>query len=201
MDASQIPNFQQFCEQQFQLRQRLGQMEDARPAPQSSAGIVAEAICFMGALGLGSLFPCDQELRTEVGHQWFGQQTPVVSDTTMSRSDMEPIPKQGKELPASHALLRRVTTALGPRSLDLVLGDGLSFNAPLFPRCLDELHCAVLVKTDDARREVIVDAMGLFRPSPGQFQGIGRAEGVDSERLCTYQMAMASGFEMPVNTG
>lgn len=51
MDASQIPNFQQCCEQQFQLRERLGTMEDARAALQISAGVVAEAICFMGALG------------------------------------------------------------------------------------------------------------------------------------------------------
>jgi hypothetical protein len=39
--------------------------------------------------------------------------------------DMEPIPKRGKELPASHALLQRVTTALGPGCLDLVL-EGVS---------------------------------------------------------------------------
>jgi hypothetical protein len=54
----------------------------------------------------------------------------------------------------------------------------------------------VLVKTDDARRDVIVDAMGVFRTPPGQFEGIIRAEGLDVERACTYQMAMASGFEM-----
>ena len=61
---------------------------------------------------------------------------------------------------------------------------------------MEELHCDVLVKTDDARRDVIADAMGLFHAPPGQFEGIVRAEGTDVERLCTYQMAMASGFEM-----
>jgi hypothetical protein len=259
METSQIPNFQRFCEQTMQLRRRLSALEDARPAPQIPTGTVAEAVCFMGALGLGSLLQCDQELRTEVGQQWFGQTRPVVSDTTMSRSlegmqldpiravlvsayhvgrtsglskwegargkqrigivdgtcfgpyrascveivgqsallvDMEPISKRGKELPASHTLLRRVTRALGTEALDLVLGDGLYFNAPFFTLCLQELHCDVLVKTDDARREVIGDAMGLFRTPPGQFEGIVRAEGLDVERLCTYQMAMASGFEM-----
>jgi hypothetical protein len=110
--------------------------------------------------------------------------------------DMEPIPKRGKELPASSALLRRVKATLGTGCLDLVLGDGLYFNAPFFSVCLDELQCDVLVKTDDARREVLVDAMGLFRSPPGRFNGIVRAQGLDVERLCTYQMAMASGFGM-----
>ncbi len=259
MERSQVPNFQRFCEQTVQLRRRLASMQDGRQAPQIPAGTVAEAISFMGALGLGSLLQCDQQLRTEVGRQWFRQVTPVVSDTTMSRSlegmllgpirsvllaayhvgracglskwegvhgtyrvgivdgtcfgsymascleivgqsalliDMEAIPKRGKELPASHALLRRVNTALGPGGLDLVLGDGLYFNAPFFTLCLEELHSDVLVKTDDARREVIVDAMGLFRTPPGLFDGIVRAEGTDVERLCTYQMAMAPGFVM-----
>jgi hypothetical protein len=259
MDASQVPNFQQFCEQEVQLRQRLGSIQDGRQAPQILAGTVAEAVCFMGALGLGSLLQCDQELRTDVGQQWFGQTTPVVSDTTMTRSlegmpldpirsvlvsayhlgrraglskwdgvlgkhrvgivdgtcfgsymascveivgqsavliDMEPIAKRGKELPASQALLRRVKAALGPDCLDLVLGDGLYFNAPFFNLCLEELHCDVLVKTDDARRDVIVDAMGLFNTPSGRFEEIGRAEGMDGERLCLYQMAMASSFEM-----
>jgi hypothetical protein len=259
MEDSQLPNFQQFCEHQFQLRKRLERMQDARSAPRISAGVVAEAVCFMGALGLGSLLQCDQELRTEVGQAWFGQASSVVSDTTINRSlvgmevepiramllsayqegrtaglskwegtlgkirvgivdgtcfgtalmscleivgqsallvDMEPIPKRGKELPASTTLLRRVQPALETGGLDLVLGDGLYFNAPFFTLCLEELHCDVLVKTDDARREVIVDAMGLFRTPPGQFPDILRAEGLDLERLCTYQMAMASGFAM-----
>lgn len=259
MDVSQVPNFQRFCEQELQLRQRLASMQDGRQAPRISAGTVAEAVCFMGALGLSSLLQCDQQLRTDVGQQWFGQAPPIVSDTTISRSleamkldpiravlvsayhvgrtsglskwdgalgkhrvgivdgtcfgpymascleivgqsalliDMEPIPKRGKELPASHALLRRVNTALGPGCLDLVLGDGLYFNAPFFNLCLEELHSDVLVKTDDARRDVIVDAMGLFHTPPGVFDGIVRAEGTDLDRVCTYQMAMASGFEM-----
>jgi hypothetical protein len=259
MEVSQVSSFQRFCEQTMQLRRRLTSMEDERQAPQISAGTVAEAVCFMGALGLGSLLQCDQQLRTEVGQHWFGQAAPVVSDTTMSRSlegmkldpirsvllsayhvgrtaglskwdgvlgkyrvgivdgtcfgpymascveivgqsalllDMEPIPKRGKELPASHALLRRVKTALGTGCLDLMLGDGLYFNAPFFTLCLEELQCDVLVKTDDARRDVIVDAMGLFHAPPGRFDGIVRAAGTDVDRLCTYQVAMASGFEM-----
>jgi hypothetical protein len=259
MDSLQLPDFQQFCDQQFQLRQRLSTIVDTRKAARISAGTVAEAICFMGALGLGSLLQCDQQVRTDVGQTWFGQSRPAVSDTTMTRSvvgmdlatirsvllagyrvartageskwegavgkhrvgivdgtsfrqylascleilgpsalliDLEPIPKRGKELPATYTLLRRVKAALGARCLDLVLGDGLYFNAPFFRLCLEELQSDVLVKTDDAQRDVIVDAMGLFQAPPGTVDGIVHADGLDVERLCTYQMWMTSGFEM-----
>ena len=48
MEALHVPSFQQFCDQTVQLRHRLSLMQDGRPAPQISAGTVAEAICFMG---------------------------------------------------------------------------------------------------------------------------------------------------------
>ena len=67
-------------------RRRRDGAQDGRHAPQISAGTVAEAVWFMGALGLGSLLQCDQQVRTAVGQQWFGQARAVVSDTTMSRS-------------------------------------------------------------------------------------------------------------------
>jgi len=46
--------------------------------------------------------------------------------------DLEPIPKTGKELPSSYALLRRLTTVFGSAFVDLILGDGLYINAPLW---------------------------------------------------------------------
>jgi hypothetical protein len=61
---------------------------------------------------------------------------------------------------------------------------------------LEELRSDVLVKTDEAQREVIVDAMGLFQAPPGTVDGIVSAEGTDEERLCIYQMWMADGFVM-----
>ena len=70
------------------------------------------------------------------------------------------------------------------------------FNAPFFRLCLEELHSDVLVKTDDAHREVIVDAMGLFQAPPGTVDGIVCAEATDAQRLCVYQMWMADGFVM-----
>jgi hypothetical protein len=259
MEQRQIPRFQEFCEREFRLRKRLRALRDTRHAPKISAGTVAEAICFMGALGLGSLLQCDQQLRTDLGQHWFGQPHPVVSDTTIARSvegmaleplrelvvagyqaarqagaswwqgrygkfrvgivdgtsfgtfqasvvelvgqsavllDLEPIAKRGKELPSSHQLLRRVQQALGTGALTLILGDGLYFNAPFFNVCLEQLHGDVLVKTDDARRELIVDAMGVFQSPPRPDDGILRATGTDVERACTYQLRMASGFEM-----
>ncbi len=191
---------------------------------------------------------------------WCGQQSPAVSDTTMSRSlegmdistlrpvlyaayrhgrdagesewdgvvgryrvgivdgssfgqfqascfeivgqiammvDLEEIVKRGKELPASYTLLRRVKAELGDGMVDVVLGDGLYFNAPFFNLTLEELHSDVFVKTDDARRDVIVDAMGLFRsPLFGAADGLVRTDGLDVERMCEYQICMADGFEM-----
>lgn len=259
IEQSKIPDFQKFCESQFSMKKQLGKIEDNRESPQIETATIAEAVVFMGALGLGSLLQCDQTLRTEVGLMWFGQQTPAVSDTTIARSlegmdisslrpilysayrngrdagesewegvlgnyrvgivdgssfgqfqascfeivgqiammvDVEKIEKRGKELPASYTLLRRVNTELGDGVVDVVLGDGLYFNAPFFNLNLEELHWDVLVKTDDARRAVIVDAMGLFQASPGTVDGIVRAQGIDVERMCEYQICMTDGFAM-----
>jgi len=89
-----------------------------------------------------------------------------------------------------------VKAELGDGMVDVVLGDGLYFNAPFFNLNIRELHCDVLVKTDDARRDVIVDAMGVFQAPPGTVDGIVRAEGTDVERMCEYRLCMADGFEM-----
>lgn len=260
LDTSKIPDFHKFCESQFHLDTHLETIKDSRESPQIAPSTVAEAVIFMGAFGLGSLLQCDQTLRTESGLLWFGQETPAVSDTTMSRSlegmdistirpilsagyrcardagesqwegvlgtyrvgivdgssfgqfqascfeivgqiammvDVEEIVKRGKELPASYTLLRRVNRELGRGAVDVVLGDGLYFNAPFFHLNLEELHWDVLVKTDDARRDVIVDAMGLFQsPSFGAADGIVRAEGIDLDRMCEYQICRADGFAM-----
>ena len=260
IEKAKLPDFQKFCKRQFHLEKQLGNIEDNRESPQIETSTIAEAVVFMGALGLGSLLQCDQTLRTEVGLIWFGQETPAVSDTTMARSlegmdissirpilsaayrhardageskwegvlgtyrvgvvdgssfgqfqascfeivgqiammvDLEEIVKRGKELPASSTLLRRVNKELGSGVVDVVLGDGLYFNAPFFNLNLEELHWDVLVKTDDARRDVIVDAMGLFQcPSFGAADGLVRTDGLDVERMCEYQICLADGFEM-----
>ena len=115
-------------------------MQDGRQAPQISAGAVAEAVCFMGALGLGSLLQCDQQLRTEVGQQWFGQAPPIVSDTTMSRSleDMALDPIRSVLVAAYHAGrssgLSKWDGALGKHRVGIV--DGTCFG-PYMASCLE----------------------------------------------------------------
>jgi hypothetical protein len=76
--------------------------------------------------------------------------------------DLEEIPKRGKELPASYALLRRCQERFGSGFVDVILG-------AYFNLCLQELRCDALVKTDDAARLIIQDAMGLFTHAD-QFQ-------------------------------
>jgi hypothetical protein len=110
--------------------------------------------------------------------------------------DLEEIPKRGKELPSSYALLRRCKETFGLGFVDVILGDGLYLNAPYFNLCLRELHCDVLVKTDDATRNIIKDAMGLFAHADKFGEDIVQWEGTDIERLRSYHGMMASGFTL-----
>lgn len=110
--------------------------------------------------------------------------------------DLEEIPKRGKELPSSYAMLRRCQETLGYGFVDVLLGDGLYLNAPYFNLCLQQLHCDALVKTDDAKRVIIQDAMGLFTHADQFQEDIVQWEGTDMARLCSYQGMMASGFTL-----
>ena len=110
--------------------------------------------------------------------------------------DLEEIPKRGKELPSSYALLRRCKETFGLGFVDVMLGDGLYLNAPYFNLCLQELHCDALVKTDDATRNIIKDAMGLFAHADKFGEDIVQWEGTDIERLRSYNGMMASGFTL-----
>jgi len=89
----------------------------------------------------------------------------MVGPTSL-RVGLQPIEKRGKELPASYALLRDLRCQLNPNFVDLILGDGLYLNAPFFNLCLDELQSDVLIKTDDATRRIIGDAMGTKGQKP-----------------------------------
>ena len=107
---------------------------------------------------------------------------------------LQPIPKRGKELPASYARLRRIKHQLNANFVDLILGDGLYLVAPFFNLCLGELNADVLIKTDDTTRQIIKDAMGLFACKQQFPEGILTAEGADAVRICYYQVTMADGF-------
>ncbi|MFQ5753339.1 MAG: hypothetical protein ACE5HI_15215 [bacterium] len=109
--------------------------------------------------------------------------------------DLEHIPKRGKELPSSYALLRRLKNQFHDGFVDIICGDGLYLNAPFVNLCLHEVFCDVLVKTDDTSLVIIADAINLFK---AEFLSdkIQRASGVDEHRMCEYQVSMTDGFEM-----
>ena len=259
IEPKNLPDFQSFCENRFRFAHRAAGVQDHRAEVKIPASTVFSAVFLMGTMGWGSLLRCDQMLRTPIGHRWFGNKTPAVSDSTMARSlevmdldtlrptllasyrigvlagaskcnlrhgkmrigiidgtgfgrflascfeivgpsslmvGIEPIEKRGKELPASHTLLRDLKCQLGPHFVDLILGDGLYFNAPFFNLCLSELQSDVLIKTEDATRLIIIDAMGLFRLNADFPGAITTASGTDALRMCTYEVMMADGFTL-----
>jgi hypothetical protein len=109
--------------------------------------------------------------------------------------DLEEMSKKGKELPAGHRLLLRAKDRLGKGFVDILLGDGLYFNAPFFNLCLKKLGIDVLVKTDEVRREVIQDAMLLFKS--GEYsEDIEFVSGFDIDRAVAYEIKKCSGFAM-----
>ena len=111
--------------------------------------------------------------------------------------DLEPIQKRGKELPSSYALLRRTHQTFGTGFVDVMMADALYLNAPFFNLCLHQCHTDVLVKSREADRKIIVDAMGLFQHADSFPEGIIRIDGVDVDRLRTYVVLCGDGFQMP----
>lgn len=110
--------------------------------------------------------------------------------------DLEHIPKRGKELPSSYALLRRLLLKFNESFVDIICGDGLYLNAPFFNLCLNEIKSDVLVKTDDTSLLIIKDAISLFSNAELLSDGIAQVSGVDAQRMCEYQVIMTDGFQM-----
>lgn len=110
--------------------------------------------------------------------------------------DLEWMPKRGKELPSSYALLRRAKERFGTHFVDLMLGDGLYLNAPFVNLVVQELSSDVLVKTDDATRDILKDAMGLFEHESAYASDIEHIQGFDEHRLRTYEVLMTHGFHL-----
>ena len=86
MTPTKLPDFRAFCQQQFRLAHKAAAVRDKHGEVDIPPSTVFTAIFLMGAMGWGTLSSCDRMLRTPVGKQWFRQQTPAVSDTTMARS-------------------------------------------------------------------------------------------------------------------
>lgn len=107
---------------------------------------------------------------------------------------LEPIPKRGKELPASEQLLRKLLARFGSRWVDLLLFDGLYVAQGLLRVCLEECLVDFLIKTQEAGLNIIRDAMGLFRNYEAYAQDIEYVEGTDADRMVAYQVYALSGF-------
>lgn len=85
--------------------------------------------------------------------------------------DCEPQrPKEG-EVACAERLLRRILAAY-PRAFDLVVVDGLYLKAP-FVRLLLKHHKDVLIVLKDERRDLLRDALGLFRLEPPSVENDG----------------------------
>jgi hypothetical protein len=105
-------------------------------------------------------------------------------------------PKRGKELVASHALLRHIRRQEGPGCFDLMLYDGLYANEPMW--LVSEaigVKAVVKLKPEEADRLLILkDARGLF-DAPQPLAGVEYVKGVDDVRGCRYQVWAVAGLE------
>ena len=104
------------------------------------------------------------------------------------------IPKRGKELPVSEAVLQHVAGKEGQGFLSHLLGDGL-YAAESFWRSCEAIGTAGVVKTDEVGSLLILqDANGIFDASPS-LPGVEFVEGLDPVRGCSYKVWAVA--EMP----
>ena len=102
-------------------------------------------------------------------------------------ADLEPYEKQGKELPASERLLKRLCARFGKAFVDLLLLDGL-YMAQGFIRCALSNGIDVLIKTREETLDIIKDARGLMMHEEAQAFGVEIVKGLDKARLRTYEV-------------
>jgi hypothetical protein len=96
------------------------------------------------------------------------------------------IPKRGKELPVSLAVLRHVAKQEGAKFLSHVMGDGLYASESFWKSC-EAIEAFGIVKTDEAGSLLILqDANGIFDAAPS-LPGVEFVEGVDAARGCLYK--------------
>ena len=106
--------------------------------------------------------------------------------------DLKVIPRWGKELPTSKQLIGEMVRRFGKGFVDVLLLDGLYFDREIF-LLKREAGVEVVIKTDEARLDIIQDAEGLFR-SPHFQDEIEYVEGEDRERGCRYKVYCCGGF-------
>lgn len=106
---------------------------------------------------------------------------------------IEPIPKIGKELPASKKLVKKLVARFGKRFVDLILLDALYVAQDFLRICL-EGEIDFLIKTQEDGLDIIQDAMGLFRHYADYAQDIEHIRGTDIERMRAYDVYALEGF-------
>lgn len=110
--------------------------------------------------------------------------------------DMEPYEKEGKELPASTAVVTRAADRHGKGFLDILLGDPLYVSAPFWNQCRSHgVH--VLVKGEASKGErllVLQEARALIAASCNG-KGVECARGVDPERGVSYEVKAVRGLQ------
>jgi hypothetical protein len=109
---------------------------------------------------------------------------------------LEPISKFGKELPASTALVGKLHERFGPRFVDLLLLDGLYVAQGFLRECLDVADVDVLIKTQEEGLNIIQDAMGIFRQYRHFADDIEHIQGVDANRMRSYEVFALDGFSL-----
>lgn len=96
---------------------------------------------------------------------------------------LERIPKRGKELPVSLALIQSKTQS---NQLDYWLGDGL-YACEEFWRVCSAEGVAGVVKTPEESLNIVKDANGIF-DAKERLEGVEFAEGTDAQRNCTFRV-------------
>lgn len=96
----------------------------------------------------------------------------------------EPYSKRGKELPATHTLLKRIPQVLGASQPKLYLMDSLYFNEKIFKCIAHELNAYLIIKSRNPEfRDVLKEANLLMGITPDIFK-----EGYDGNRMCRYRI-------------
>jgi hypothetical protein len=123
-----IPQFINFCNQEFWLFHRARRLRDGRKAPQIKAPSIFTSIFFMPVLQLRSFLQLDQCFRLHFVRKFFGTK---LSDTTLDRSlrgfKLEPL----RDILHSTYLIGRMkgfcSLYLGSRKLRIGVIDGSKF--------------------------------------------------------------------------
>lgn len=104
---------------------------------------------------------------------------------------IEPYPKRGKELAASHKILDQIPQTLQKNSPELFLMDSLYFNQGIFEKIVKGLGAHVIIKSRDAGfREVLEDVKLIFDHYSDESL---ESKGFDASRMCSYRIYSEEG--------